>query len=67
MLYYFKQLKHKRENELDSEPLTMEVKCQLSDTIDLLESYDSIRYRSRNFSPSPSIQITSTDKVNETY
>ena len=48
-----KQLKRKRKRELGGEPITSELKRQISDPVDLSESYDSIRRRSTNFPPPP--------------
>jgi hypothetical protein len=48
-----KQLKRKRKRELGGEASTPEINRQISDPVDLSESYDSIRRRSTNFPPPP--------------
>jgi hypothetical protein len=58
-----KQLKRKRKRELGNELYAPELKRQISDPVDLSESYDSIRRRSTNCSIPPS----SLEKTNNGY
>jgi hypothetical protein len=59
-----KQLKRKRKRELGGESFTPEIIRQVSDPIDLSESYESIRRRSANFPPPPP---SSSDKASNGY
>jgi len=58
-----KHLKRKRKRDLGGEATTHEIKREVSEPIDLSESYDSIRRRSTNFPPLPQ----SSDKASNGY
>ena len=58
-----KQLRRKRKHELGGDLIAPEVQRQMSDPVDLSESYDSIRRRTSHFPPPPA----STETNNNGY
>lgn len=60
-----KQLRRKRKRELGGEAFSSDIQRQISDPVDLSESYESIRRRSVNFPPPP--PSTTSDKATNGY
>ena len=57
-------MKRRLKRELGGDPTTNEVKRQVSDPVDLSQTYESIRRRSTNFPPP---QQSPTEKNNNGY
>lgn len=67
-------MKRKRKQELGGEPVKHEIERQISDPVDLTESYESIRRRTSSVPPlppsssmHPTGSSTATEKTNNGY
>lgn len=61
-----KQLKRRRKTDIQSEEPTQEIQRQVSDPVDLSQTYDSIRRRSSQM-PAPPASTTTPEKSNNGY